>query len=210
MIYFKYGDELNGFNYLKHSMFKDRAEQFSTRLGWAVSVDSNGEERDEYDWLNPLYVIVTNPDGSHAGSMRFLPTVNRTMVNEHFLHLTSGAEIRSPLIWECTRFCVSQSAGKLTAAKLMAAGGKIMFEYSLKHFIGVFDQRMERVYRMIGSSPIVLGREAVGCERTSVGLWEFDKISYCKLLKKANVTSIEMELFWVNSAIDIPDISLTG
>ena len=38
-------------------MFRDRAEQFSQRLGWAVSVNASGHERDQYDELNPLYVI---------------------------------------------------------------------------------------------------------------------------------------------------------
>ena len=33
--------------------------------------------------LNPLYVIWEIPDGSHGGSMRFLPTSGRTMVHEH-------------------------------------------------------------------------------------------------------------------------------
>ena len=199
MIYFRYGDNLDGIKYLSQSMFWDRAEQFSTRLRWEVTVGSNGEERDEYDKLNPLYVIAANQDGSHAGSMRFLPTVNRTMVNEHFLHLTGGVEIRSPLIWECTRFCISQNADRSTAAKLMAAGGKIMTEYRLKHFVGVFNQRMERIYRLIGSSPTLIGTTTNGPEMISVGLWEFDDESYRVLLKRAGLSAAEMEFYWVNS-----------
>ena len=38
-------------------MFRDRASQFKTRLKWQVDVDENGFERDEYDALNPLYVM---------------------------------------------------------------------------------------------------------------------------------------------------------
>ncbi len=199
MIHFIHGDNFGDMQLLRHSMFKDRAEQFFERLKWEVSVDPNGEECDEYDELNPLYVIVANSNGSHAGSMRFLPTINRTMVNEHFLHLTDGAEIRSPLIWECTRFCVSQHADRSTAAKLMAAGGKVMIERNLEHFVGVFNQRMERIYRLIGSVPTVLGTSICGTEKTSVGLWKFDDMSYMRLLKKSGLSALEMELFWVNS-----------
>lgn len=199
MIHFIHGDNFGDMQLLRHSMLKDRAEQFFDRLKWEVSVDPNGEECDEYDELNPLYVIVSNSNGSHAGSMRFLPTINRTMVNEHFLHLTDGVEIRSPFIWECTRFCISQHADRSTAAKLMAAGGKVMIECNLEHFVGVFNQRMERIYRLIGSVPTVLGTTICGAEKTSVGLWEFDDMSYRRLLKKAGLSALEMELFWVNS-----------
>ena len=74
MIRFLYGDSLADHSRLAQSMFRDRAKQFSERLGWEVSVDDAGEERDQYDALNPLYVIWQRPDGLHGGSMRFLPT----------------------------------------------------------------------------------------------------------------------------------------
>jgi acyl homoserine lactone synthase len=58
-------------------MFLDRAQQFQARLGWQVQVDVNGFETDEYDAMNPLYVIWQLPDGTHGGSMRFLPRPDR-------------------------------------------------------------------------------------------------------------------------------------
>ena len=39
---------------LATTMFQDRAQQFSARLGWEVTVSQDGQERDEYDELNPL------------------------------------------------------------------------------------------------------------------------------------------------------------
>ena len=74
MIRYLYADELHNFPKLSQTMFEDRADQFKTRLDWDVLVDERGRERDEYDDLNPLYVIWEQPDGSHGGSMRFLPT----------------------------------------------------------------------------------------------------------------------------------------
>ena len=61
MIRYIYGEDLNKFPMLARSMFRDRADQFATRLGWEVSVDERGEERDEYDRENPLYVIWEKP-----------------------------------------------------------------------------------------------------------------------------------------------------
>ena len=126
MIRYIYGDELAAYPILAKSMFEDRADQFKTRLGWEVSVDRNGYERDGYDDLNPLYVIWQRQDGRHGGSMRLLPTVGATMVNDHFGHLLDGARIESPRIWECTRFCLARGADGRTAAALMLAGVEIM------------------------------------------------------------------------------------
>ena len=81
MISFLYGDSLAEHSRLAQSMFRDRAKQFSERLGWEVSVDDAGEERDQYDALNPLYVIWQRPDGLHGGSMRFQPTTGRCMTH---------------------------------------------------------------------------------------------------------------------------------
>ncbi len=90
MLRYVYGNDLTHYPKLRDTMFRDRADQFKTRLNWAVDVDGNGQERDEYDDLNPLYVIWETPAGSHGGSMRLLPATGPTMVNDHFGHLTGG------------------------------------------------------------------------------------------------------------------------
>ncbi len=113
MLRYIYANDLDQFPALQKSMYRDRADQFKTRLGWDVTVNDAGEERDNYDDLNPLYVIWQKPDGSHGGSMRFLPTTGPTMVNDHFSHLTSGGPITSPLIWECTRFALPAMPGRM-------------------------------------------------------------------------------------------------
>jgi len=184
MLRYLYADELRDYPRLATGMFRDRAEQFKTRLGWDVSVNASGEERDEYDDLNPLYVIWETPQGQHGGSMRFLPTTGRVMVNEHFGHLTTGP-ITSPLIWECTRFCLSRSASPHVAAALMLGGGEIMNGFGIKHFVGVFDARMVRIYKRVGSSPDVLGSEGEGRDQISVGLWEFAPEAQARVAARA-------------------------
>lgn len=188
MIRYIYGTDLNKFPTLAESMFRDRADQFKTRLGWDVSVDENGFEKDEYDTENPLYVIWENDDGTHGGSMRLLPTVGRTMINDHFVHLTDGVRIQSPLIWECTRFCLARGAKPGVAAALMLAGGEVMQEFGVEHYVGVFDARMIRIYRRIGSSPEVLGSQGEGREQISVGLWEFSPSAQAHVSKSAGIT----------------------
>ena len=111
---------------LADTMFKDRATQFRDRLGWDVAMDAQGYERDEYDAQDPLYVIWECPDGHHGGSMRFLPTTGQTMVNHHFSDLIQGDAIKSPFIWECTRFCLAPRVQSRVAAALMLGGGEVM------------------------------------------------------------------------------------
>ena len=52
-------------------MFLDRAIQFRDGRAGRVAVNDAGEERDEYDALNPLYVVWERADGTMGGSMRF-------------------------------------------------------------------------------------------------------------------------------------------
>ena len=57
MIRFLYADQLLNEPVLADSMFRHRATQFKHRLDWEVSIDENGREVDQYDALNPLYVV---------------------------------------------------------------------------------------------------------------------------------------------------------
>ncbi|MFP7569885.1 acyl-homoserine-lactone synthase [Marivita sp. S2033] len=188
MIRYLYADQLSTTPLLARTMYQDRADQFATRLGWEVSVDKNGQERDQYDDLNPLYVIWEKPDGTHGGSMRFLPTTGRTMVNEHFLTLTDGVAFQSPFIWECTRFCLARNPEPGTAAALMLAGGEVMQGFDIRHFVGVFDARMVRIYNRIGAAPEVLGTQGEGRQAISVGLWEFSEAAQRHVSQVAGVS----------------------
>ena len=199
MIRYLYADQLSKFPLLERTMFEDRADQFKTRLGWDVSVNSDGQERDAYDDLNPLYVIWEKADGTHGGSMRFLPTTGRTMVNDHFLDLTDGVAFQSPLIWECTRFCLSRDTEPGTAAALMLAGGEVMQNFGVQHFVGVFDARMVRIYNRIGAAPEVLGTQGTGRQAISVGLWEFTEAAQKQVSRIAGV-SLEASRRWFEAS----------
>ena len=188
MLRYIYADDLDRFPRLKDSMFRDRAEQFKKRLGWAVNVNEAGEERDEYDAMNPLYVIWEDAHGNHGGSMRFLPTTGSTMVNDHFSHLTDGVHIESPLIWECTRFCLSPGADRRVSAALALGAGELMAAYHLEHFVGVFDPRMERIYRLMGLEPEVIGTAGEGRDKIGVGLWAMNEAAFEPTLKRVGIT----------------------
>lgn len=197
MIRYIYGHDLRHQPDLANDMFRDRATQFHDRLGWDVSVNAQGEERDPYDARNPLYVIWQDRAGRHQGSMRLLPTTGPTMVNDHFTHLTDGVRIVSPLIWESTRFCLAPGAPSHVAAALILAGGEVMQAFGIAHYVGVFDARMVRIYRRIGAEPEVLGQEGTGGSRVAVGLWEFNAAAQARVSSAAGI-SPEMSRHWFN------------
>ena len=187
-----YADQLDDFPQLRDTMFQDRAFQFKERLGWDVRVDDTGAEKDEYDALNPLYVIWETQEGKHAGSMRLMPTTGRCMVNEHFSGILGGGTIQSPFVWESTRFCLSKDADRFTAARLMLAAGEAMVNYGVEQCLGVFDARMIRIYRMIGSAPNIIGETGKGQDYIGIGLWDLSdsaRRSVCKMARISPETS---------------------
>ncbi len=191
MLRYIYADELPRYPKLANTMFIDRAWQFSERLQWEVTVDDRGYETDIYDSMNPIYVIWERPDGTHGGSMRYMPTTGDTMVNDHFTHLTDGVQIKSPFIWECTRFCQAPDAGARTPALLMLGALEIGLGQNLQLIVGVFDARMVRIYRRLGWEPTVMGTEGSGRDAISVGLWECLPELRAPLLKRAGVTAAD-------------------
>jgi len=188
MIRFIRADDLHLHSQLRDSMFRDRADQFKTRLGWAVSVDGTGYEMDAYDQLNPLYVICQGADGGHLGSMRFLPMTGPNMIEDHFSHLLSGQQIGNDRIWECTRFCLGQNAGPHVAGRLMSAGGEILHGFGLDAFAGVFDEQMIRIYKRIGAAPEIIGSEGQGRDKISLGLWRFTSAARSRVARRSGLS----------------------
>lgn len=205
MLTYLYAADLARDARLERSMFCDRATQFRDRLRWDVSVDAQGRERDAYDDMHPLYVLWKMPDGLHGGSMRVLPTTGPCMANDHFAHI-AGGPIVSPLIWESTRFCLSPRAGKdagRISAALMLAACEIGLGFGLRHGLGVFDERMVRVYGRIGWPPEILGSDGFGRARVSVGLWEFSEAIRQRLCLRAKI-SAQLSRHWFNSGFGNP------
>src|SRR5580693_10618951 len=85
------------------AMFRNRAEIFSERLGWKVSV-KNGRERDVFDDANPLYLVSVDPiTRRYRGSLRLLPTTGPNMLRDVFPFLLDEGEfIESATIWDAS------------------------------------------------------------------------------------------------------------
>lgn len=201
MIKYIIGTDLWLYPNLARTMFADRAKQFSERLGWPVSVDANGYERDQYDPLNPIYVIVEDESGRHAGSMRLLPTTGRTMINECFSAALDDGPITDSATWESTRFCLSTSAAPRTAAKIFASAGRLMQELDIVSLVAVFDRLMLRKYRVSGIAPVLLGEGDAAGANVMTGKWQFSHEQLKDLMRRALLDPLECELALVNSSL---------
>jgi acyl homoserine lactone synthase len=182
-------------------MFKDRASQFSERLKWDVTVDERGYERDQYDALNPIYVIIENDEGQHAGSLRLLPTTGRTMINEYFSSALEGDPINSSTTWECTRFCLSPSANPRTAPMLFASAGRLLQEFQITTLVAVFDKFMLRKYRISGVMPEVLGEGRSAGSPVLAGRWQFSQRQLNDQMRRGSLDPHECEIALVNSSL---------
>lgn len=204
MLRYLYKDQLDSFPLLRDTMFRDRADQFHTRLGWDVTITEDGEERDQYDAARALYVIWENRDGTHGGSMRFLPTTEATMINDHFLHLLDGNPVRNPQIMECTRFCLARNSAPAVSTALMLGGAELGLGLGLSFSIGVFDARMVRIYSRLGWTPMILGSTGQGREAISAGLWAFSENRAAALCDRAAIPRA-MSRLWFHRAMARPE-----
>lgn len=139
-------------------MFQLRARVFSERLGWAVEV-SDGRERDKYDDLEPLYALALSEEREVVGTFRLLQTTGPHMLAEVFRELMpDGIPVRSPLIWESTRFCVDTERARARRESgladitgvLLSSLLEIGLHAGLTHILTVIDVRMERILRRAG------------------------------------------------------------
>lgn len=153
-----HGHEAHRFPDLYDQMLQLRARVFHDRLGWDVVV-SEGRERDEFDDFNPLYGVALCPKGEQVlGSFRLLQTTGPTMLGTVFRQLLpDGLSVRSPIIWESTRFCVDTAATEAAdhglsnlTGRLLAAVYETGLYAGLSHVVTVIDVRMERVMRRAG------------------------------------------------------------
>ena len=87
-------------------MFQLRARVFGGRLGWEVHIE-DGREFDQFDDLNPAYVVGLDDEGYVVSCARFLQTTGPHMLSDVFHAILDGEPpLRSATIWESTRFCV--------------------------------------------------------------------------------------------------------
>jgi len=186
-----------------NSMFRARAKVFGERLGWDVVIE-DGIERDEFDDANPLYLIQFDPlTGEIGGSVRMLPTSGPNMLGSCFAgKFDEPIDISSPLIWECTRFCVHpalfgerdpRSSFKI-ACEINLGVCEVGLFAGIEQIQAVYDEAMVRVYRKIGWEPEPMAKsDQLGDRTVYVGLWDVNESILSRLRANLGVSKSIIE-----------------
>lgn len=189
-----YGEHLSDFPKLGDQMLQDRGAQFIGDLGWELQTDDQGRERDEYDHMNPLYLILSDDAGDHVASTRLMPTTGPNMASDHFAHLTDGVAIESAAIWETTRFFVAQKAQRRAAPALMWAGCELALRSGVDFYLGVIGAHMARVFTACGWKPEIIGEAGEGDDAICACLWEVNPEICARLARRAGINPNDHDL----------------
>ncbi len=174
-----------------NEMYSARAAIFSERLGWKVSV-VDGYEIDDYDRQHdPVYIVSHSSDGMLTGSLRLLPTTGDTMLGLEFRDFFDPVvDVKSPTVWECTRFCIHPTArstpGSRPAVELLHALCALALRCGITHIVGVYEAAMVGVYRRIGWSPELLAISRPEIGRLMVGMWAVSDRTEHELARRIN------------------------
>ena len=157
-------DSLNKhrFDQVLDEMFRLRARVFGDRLGWNVSV-KDGMEIDQFDDLDPGYVIGMDPDGHVVSCARVLQTTGPHMLADVFSDILDGEPpLRSSTIWESTRFCVDTQRlqrgtgpNSLSYATFELMIGTLEFAQrsGISDIVTVIDPVMDRLLKRSNNAP---------------------------------------------------------
>ncbi len=150
------------FKPLLDDMFQLRARVFGDRLGWEVNIE-NGMEIDQFDHMDPGYVVGVDDEMNVISCARVLQTTGPHMLADVFSAILDGEPpLRSPNIWESTRFCVDTARLKRDDCKhtVSTATCEMMvgiLEYAkqsgVTDIITVIDPIMDRVLKRSDNAP---------------------------------------------------------
>lgn len=157
-----------------HRLFRFRHNVFYERLGWEVAHE-NGEERDDYDEINPVYIVAKNRCGEIEGCVRLLPTTGSYMLRDTFPQLLCGHPApQNAAVWELSRLAVVPASehthGKRAlhslTLKMMQAMVRFANQQGIRRYVVVTSASFERlliriglpIYRFQGLAPQRIGK----------------------------------------------------
>lgn len=196
MIYIVQKDQSDGWEKYLREMHALRSAIFSDRLGWEVKV-RDGLEIDEFDNQNPLYVLSIGDDGQLLGSLRLLPTTGPNMLEDVFpVLLGDHGSVRSPLIWEASRFCVATHRSKEFSRNMLShVTSELLiglFEIGklagLSAVVGVHDANFKRILQRAGWREEIIGTPTrIGKVKAFAGLFPIDDVELQKLRDNSGI-----------------------
>lgn len=136
------------------SVAQYRHKVFVEMLGWDLKC-SVGQELDQFDRPDTLYVVAKDEQGQVNGCARLLPTNKPYLLGEVFPELMQGQPIPcTPDVWELSRFAsVDFNGGKSSALAQFSSGVATQL---LREAIAI--AKVHSAKRLITVSPIGIER----------------------------------------------------
>jgi N-acyl-L-homoserine lactone synthetase len=181
MIVIYEGHQRQSHGELFDEMFRQRAIIFGQTLGWNVSIDGEGREIDEYDREDTVYLMSLDSAGRLNGAVRFLSTVTDHMMTGPFQDMFPDYSVRSPVIWEATRFYtyghhdVQANRVSQSACELLLGMCEFCLQSGIAQVVALMQAGVIRVYRRCGLSQKILARHNGEHGQTLLGLWTINR-----------------------------------
>ncbi len=154
-----------------------RTQIFVERLGWELCV-AEGEEQDQFDRPDTVYVVARDEQMRVNGCARLLPTTKPYLLGEVFPELLNGAiPPCTPDVWELSRFAAvdlhvapTSPLGQFSspiAVELLREAIRCAASFGAKRLITVSPLGVERLLRRAGfdahraGAPIIAGGHPV-------------------------------------------------
>jgi acyl homoserine lactone synthase len=183
-------------------MHEIRKRTFYDRLHWQVKT-LRSWEIDEFDALNPLYLLSIGDEGNVRGSLRLLPTTGPNMLADVFPELLPGdMRIESATVWESSRFSVDQEAAaersdnllNRTTGELLIGIVEVGLLAGLTEVVSVYDAMFARILKRANCAAELIGKPArLGDIMGYAALFEISDRMLTNLRKAAGVTVSVLE-----------------
>jgi len=147
---------------LRHRVFKER-------LRWDVK-SKNGLERDEFDDLDPIYLLAYDATNTLRGTWRLLPTTGPYMLRDVFSELMEDQPLpRKRRVWEVSRFAAEPDGSdddgdlglaslNLTCNELFCGIAEFGLANGIDEIVSAYDIRIARLLKRIDCLPFWQGR----------------------------------------------------
>jgi acyl homoserine lactone synthase len=183
-------------------MHEIRKRTFYDRLHWQVKT-LRSWEIDEFDALNPLYLLSIGDHGNVRGSLRLLPTTGPNMLADVFPELLPrDMRIESATIWESSRFSVDQEAAaersdnllNRTTGELLIGIVEVGLLAGLTEVVSVYDAMFARILKRANCAAELIGKPArLGDIMGYAALFEISDRMLTNLRQAAGITESVLE-----------------
>lgn len=136
---------------LYEALCEYRHDVFIRKMGWELTGRRTGQEEDEFDTSDALYIVCRDIDGRICGSARLLPTTRPYLLGNVFSHLAAEPLASSPAVWELSRFSSTSTRDARDLARMLFLRAlDVAGQEGATRVVGVMSLAMERLCRSFG------------------------------------------------------------